>query len=60
MSVLRFPPYVDLRKQPSPPSVWQRVRDWLASPPKAPVFKVKNPTHWKLERARRERRQTAR
>jgi hypothetical protein len=54
--ILRFPPYKDLRKPPSPPGFWQRMREWLNPPKKAEVFKFKNPTHWKLEQVRRKAR----
>lgn len=54
--VIRFPP-VDLRVDPPrKPSLWARFRAWLHPPKKAEVFKIKNPTHWKLERIRRKAR----
>ena len=53
MSVIRFPPYADLRK-PAPPSLWQRVANWFNPPPKAEVFQIKNPRLQILMR-RRER-----
>lgn len=55
MSVIRFPPYVDLR-QAAPLSWWHRLMQRLNPPPKAPVFRVNNPAQWKLERARRKAR----
>jgi transposase len=55
MSVIRFPPYADLRK-PAELTWWQRLAQWLKPPPKAPVFRINNPAQWKLERARRKAR----
>lgn len=56
MSVIRFPPYKDLRKSPAAPGMLQRFREWLNPPKKAPVFQFKNPTHWKLEQIRKKAR----
>ena len=56
MSILRFPPYADLRRSAPLPSFWQRVRGWFQAPPKAPVFQYKNPTQWKLDNVRRKAR----
>ena len=53
MSVIRFPPYADLRR-PAPPTLWQRISGWLNPPPKAEVFQIKNP-RIELARRRRER-----
>jgi len=53
MSVIRFPPYADLRK-PAMPTLWQRIANWLNPPPKAEVFQIKNPRLQILMR-RRER-----
>ncbi len=51
--ILRFPPYVDLRK-PAELTWWQRLAQWINPPPKAEVFQIKNPRLQILMR-RRER-----
>ena len=54
MTVLRFPPGADLRTDPPrKPSLWARIKAWFSPPAKAEVFRIKNPTQWKLERIRR-------
>lgn len=53
MSVIRFPPYVDLRK-PAEPTWWQRLAQWLNPPPKAEVFEIKNPRFY-LARMKKQR-----
>jgi hypothetical protein len=64
--VIRFPPSAALTE--AQPKTWQerlladlrymreRVRQFFRPQRKAPVFKFKNPTHWKLERIRRKAR----
>jgi hypothetical protein len=54
--VIRFPAYVDLRQRQTPPTLRERFVRWFQDPPKAPIFEIKNPTHWKLEAARRKAR----
>lgn len=51
--ILRFPPYVDLRK-PAPPTIWQRIANWINQPPKAEVFEIKNPRLY-IARMRKQR-----
>jgi hypothetical protein len=55
--IIRFPAYVDLRQRTAPMTLRERFVAWFQSPPKAPVFEIKNPTHWKLERVRRRARE---
>jgi hypothetical protein len=54
--IIRFPSGVDLRADKPKQSLWERFRQWLNPPVKVEVFKVKNPTHWKLSRIRRKAR----
>ncbi len=57
MKVIRFPPGVDTRKGlMSTPSLWRRFVNWLSAPPRAQVFKFRNPTQWKLDRIRKKAR----
>lgn len=53
MSIIRFPPYADLRK-PAELTWWQRLAQWLNPPPKAEVFEIKNPRLY-LARMRKQR-----
>ena len=58
VSIYRLRPYQDARIGPAvKPSPWARFLAWLNPPPKAQVFKFRNPTHWKLERIRRKSRE---
>lgn len=51
--ILRFPPYVDLRK-PAELTWWQRLAQWINPPPKAEVFEIKNPRLY-IARMRKQR-----